>query len=138
MKLKIAPLAATLALCTSAGFAQESITEHGRVEYQTACSQCHGDDARGNGPLADLLQIETPDLTKLTERAGGTFPFRNTLMLIDGRDVRAHGGDMPLWGERFTALAYLDNPDAGAPDTPDLVARGRLLSLVTYLESIQE
>ena len=138
MKLGIVSFSAVLALCASATFAQETVTEHGRVEYQMACAQCHGDDGHGDGPLAQLMSIETPDLTKLSERSGGTFPFRNTLLLIDGRDVRAHGGDMPLWGERFTALAYLENPEAGAPDTPDLVAQGRLLSLVTYLETIQE
>jgi hypothetical protein len=108
------------------------------MEYQMACAMCHGDTGRGDGPLAHLLRIETPDLTQLTERAGGTFPFRNTLLLIDGRDVRAHGGDMPIWGERYTALAYAADPDAGAPETPDMVARGRLLSLVSYLETIQE
>lgn len=138
MRLVIFPIAATLAFCAPAAYGQETVVEHGEKEYQSACAMCHGDDGRGDGPMADLLQIETPDLTKLSERAGGTFPFRNTLLLIDGRDVRAHGGDMPLWGERYTALAYADNPEAGAPDTPDLEAQGRLLALVSYLETIQE
>ncbi len=139
MKTTFYSIAAALAFCAPAAVAQDTASGAGQEEYMMACAACHGADGRGNGPMADLLNIETPDLTGLTERAGGTFPFRNTLMLIDGREeVRAHGGEMPLWGERYTALAYSENPEAGAPDTPDLVAQGRMLSLVMYLESIQE
>ena len=88
----------------------------------------------GDGPLAGLLKIETPNLTTITKRTGGgDFPFYNTLKLIDGRDVRAHGGAMPIWGERFQASATSQRGE-----TAEMVARGRILSLVSYLRSIQE
>ena len=139
MRFAIPSIFAALALCAHGAVAQDMGSAAGEREYMMACASCHGADAKGNGPLADLLNVETPDLTMLTERAGGSFPFRNTLMLIDGRnEVRAHGGEMPVWGDRYTAMAYAEDPEAGAPDTPDMVAQGRMLALVTYLESIQQ
>jgi hypothetical protein len=57
------------------------------------------------------------------------------LMVVDGRTgVRAHGDSaMPVWGERFKESAA----DLG-PYGSELAARGRLLALVTYLETIQK
>lgn len=103
------------------------------------CAGCHGDDGKGDGPLVPLLEIKTPDLTTITERTGGgAFPFLNTLKLIDGREVRAHGGMMPLWGDRYMAMAVKMEGQAETPESFEMIARGRLLSLVYYLESIQE
>jgi mono/diheme cytochrome c family protein len=131
-----------LALTLGTAGAEEADMEAGRVEYLSACAGCHGRDARGEGPMADLMNIETPDLTKLTERAGGTFPFRNTLLLIDGRnEVRAHGGEMPVWGDRYMTTMTRAQDELRPPrwpEDPELLVRGRLLSLVYYLESIQD
>lgn len=114
--------------------AQDANIQAGEREYMVACAGCHGETGMGDGPLAGLLEIHTPSLTTITERTGGgEFPFYNTLKLIDGRDVRAHGGDMPIWGDRFEATATSQRGETG-----DMVARGRILSLVYYLESIQE
>ncbi len=116
------------------GLAQDADVEAGQMEFMASCAGCHGESGKGDGPLAEILQIETPSLTLLTKRTGGgDFPFYNTLKLIDGRDVRAHGGEMPLWGERFQASATSQRGE-----TADMVARGRILSLVYYLQSIQE
>lgn len=133
-----------LALLPMAGIAMaqeasDATLEAGRTEFLSACAGCHGQDAHGDGPMADLMKISTPDLTGLTERAGGTFPFRNTLLLIDGRnEVRAHGGDMPIWGDRYMVQARISEAQSELPEVPDMVTKGRLLSLVYYLESIQE
>ena len=106
----------------------------GEQEYTVACSGCHGESAMGDGPLADLLNIETPNLRTLAKANGGSFPFDAVLTTIDGRDgVRAHGSAMPIWGERFEASA---TSERGEP--ADLVAKGRILSLIYYLQSIQE
>jgi mono/diheme cytochrome c family protein len=132
------------ALCLGLGgaLAQQGDVDAGRTEYLSACAGCHGRDGKGDGPMADLLKIETPDLTKLTERAGGTFPFRNTLLLIDGRnDIRAHGGEMPVWGDRYMTTMSRAQDELRPPrwpEDPEILVRGRLLSLVYYLESIQE
>jgi mono/diheme cytochrome c family protein len=106
----------------------------GEHEYMVACAGCHGESAMGDGPLAGLLKTEPPDLTGLAARHGGEFPFEYTLFMIDRRNViPVHGDDMPIWGERFKASATSQRGE-----TADMVARGRILSLVYYLESIQK
>lgn len=99
-----------------------------------ACAGCHGETGKGDGPLAGLLKIETPDLTGLAARNGGVFPFDYTLFMIDRRNViPVHGDAMPIWGDRFQATATSQRGE-----TAEMVARGRILSLVYYLETIQE
>lgn len=107
----------------------------GQSEYMIACAGCHGETGKGDGPLAPLLNISTPSLTTLAARNDGAFPFAEVFLAIDGRGgIRAHGSEMPVWGERFSATALGD----AFPDTAELIARGRILSLVYYLQSIQE
>lgn len=112
----------------------------GETEYLSACAGCHGRDATGNGPLAELMHIETPDLTAMSARNDGVFPFAETLRIIDGREtVRAHGGDMPLWGARYMISAIGPDPeDMERAKTAATVAQGRIISLAYYLESLQQ
>ena len=132
MKGAVLMMAASLAVLASAGSAQE---ETGRGEYMVACAGCHGESGLGNGPLAELLTIEVPSLTTLAaEKGDGVFPFEYVLRMVDGRqDIRAHGSAMPIWGERFQYSATSRQGEA-----PDMVARGRILSLVYYVDSIQQ
>ena len=129
-------LTAGIVLATAvAGFADET----GRDEYMVACAVCHGESGKGNGPLAPVLNIASPDLTQLAKnnpKEAGTFPFLDVLMIVDGRSgVRAHGDtSMPVWGDRFEESAA----ETAGPFGTELQVRGRLLSLVYYLESIQE
>ena len=56
-------------------------------------------------------------------------------MTVDGRtQVEGHGAPMPVWGERYMETAGEDFGPYGA----EVVTRGRILTLVNYLESIQE
>ena len=106
----------------------------GEHEYTVACAGCHGESAMGDGPLASVLNISTPSLVDLSQANDGAFPFEAVLTTIDGRDgVRAHGSAMPIWGERFQNSATSQRGE-----TSDMVARGRILSLVYYLQSIQQ
>lgn len=132
MKRRVLSLAASLAVVATAAIAQE---ETGRKEYLIACAGCHGDSAMGDGPLAELLEIETPNLTTLAaEKGSGTFPFEYVVWMVDGRKIiRAHGSAMPIWGERFQTSATSERGE-----TAEMVARGRILSLIYYLESIQQ
>lgn len=123
-----------LLLVASAGVA-EPPDQSGKTEYMTACAICHGESAMGNGPFAGFLNIEVPGLTRLAVDNDGEFPFLDTLMIVDGRTgVRGHGGPMPIWGDRYQASAIDERGIVGA----ELYARGRLLSLVEYIRSIQE
>ena len=106
----------------------------GEQEYIVACAGCHGESAMGDGPLAGLLSISTPNLTELSKANDGEFPFEAVLTTIDGRDgIRAHGSTMPIWGERFQASATSQRGE-----TAEMVARGRILSLAYYLRSVQK
>ena len=109
----------------------------GAQEYMIACAGCHGESGKGDGPIAGLLEIGTPDLTMLTAPAGGSFPYEEALRTIDGRnEIRAHGSEMPVWGDRFfISAATSDGPD---PAQAELIAKGRILALVGHLRSIQE
>lgn len=124
-------IAAGLALAAVPAIAEEA----GQQEYMVACAICHGESGKGDGPFAPILSITTPNLTTLAKDNDGVFPFLDVLMVVDGRTgVRAHGDSaMPIWGERFKESAA----EAG-PYGSELEARGRLLALVTYLETIQE
>jgi mono/diheme cytochrome c family protein len=106
----------------------------GQSEYMIACAGCHGESGKGDGRLAELLKIGTPDLTGLATRNEGRFPFEYTVFMIDRRNViPVHGNDMPVWGDRFQASATSERGE-----TAEMVARGRILSLVYYLQSIQQ
>ena len=116
----------------SSGQEQEVIAG-GEIEFQRNCASCHGQEGKGDGPMAKLLTVKPADLTKLTERNKGTFPFWQVYGIIDGRErIQGHGPrEMPIWGDRFQQEAGGDDIDARS-----LVA-GRILGLVFYLRQIQ-
>lgn len=124
--------AAALVLLATGAVAED---DAGREEYMVACAGCHGESAMGDGPLARVLNIPTPDLTHMaSSSADGEFPFQYAVWMIDGRNIiRAHGAEMPVWGNRFEASATSERGE-----TAEMVARGRILSLVYYLEAIQQ
>ena len=124
---------ATTALFLAAG-TLVAADEIGRSEYMTSCATCHGEDAKGAGPLAQLMTVPIPDLTTLSAGNDGTFPMLDVIMVIDGRTgVRGHGYPMPVWGSRFKAQADDVGEYAG-----EIEARGRVLSIAQFLASIQE
>jgi hypothetical protein len=85
--------------------------------------------------VSEVLTVVVPPLTGLSEANGGVFPMQDVIAIIDGRtDVRAHGSGMPVWG------AVFEDPLAAevTGQSADFIARGRILSLAYYLESIQK
>jgi mono/diheme cytochrome c family protein len=106
----------------------------GEEIYQQLCTSCHGVHGKGDGPMAPMLNIELPDLTRLAQRNGGVFPVQDVRRTIDGRSERpAHGLPyMPVWGLRFY--------DPEKPNDAEARARGDSIieRLVGYLQSIQE
>ncbi len=108
------------------------LADMGATQYAAYCASCHGIDARGDGPVAGALRTPPADLTRIAARRGGVFPSSEIARFIDGRfGVAAHGPrEMPVWGQRFSE----EIPEAGVGDE---VARGRVVTLVEYLKSIQ-
>ena len=125
-----------LGIGPSIGLAQEQdIIEAGKREFQRSCATCHGVDAKGAGPSASALNVKPADLTQLSKNHGGVFLFWRTYEKISGADeapIRGHGTrEMPIWGERFRL-------ERDASEEHHMGVRGRILSLVYYLQAIQE
>jgi|SRR3990170_3484188 len=121
--------------CLTPVRAQEfNVLAAGEIEYQNYCAVCHGADGRGYGIMGKFLTVRPSDLTQLAKRNAGRFPFWQIYRTIDGsEEISGHGTrDMPVWGARFRADAKGD--DAGSRSQ----VAGRILSLVFYLQHIQE
>lgn len=102
--------------------------------YGQLCTSCHGVGGKGNGPMAPMLKIDVPDLTRIAQRHDGEFPAEQVRRTIDGRFERpAHGLPyMPVWGMKFHDREHPQ--DAGGRARGDSI----IDRLVAYLRSIQE
>ena len=99
------------------------------------CSSCHSDTGKGDGEVAQFLNVKTPSLTTLSQQNDGEFPLLDVIQVIDGRSgLGPHGTLMPVWGDRFKEASIAATEEYGA----EVIVRGRILSLATYLQSIQE
>ena len=80
------------------------------------------------------------NLTTISQRNDGKFPTVKIYQLIDGEGAMGpHGSkEMPVWGDRYRAEAI--GQMAGVPHdlSAEVIAHGRILSLVYYLELIQK
>ena len=101
----------------------------GRDLFRSYCAACHGENARGAGPAASSLKGKVPDLTRIAERRGGTFPLPQVERIITGEETvaTAHGSrEMPIWGPIFGQVQRDQN-----------LGKIRVRNLAKYLESIQ-
>ena len=126
-------VALTAALMAASGaVAQDPV--RGAQLYISFCSGCHGSTARGDGPMAPILEVLPTDLTQLAASNDGTFPMAEAAQKIDGRDpLLAHGGPMPLFGEFFQGDGASIKTESGQP----LVTSPEIVDLLTFLGTIQ-
>ncbi len=125
-----------------------------RTEFVSHCAACHGEDAKGNGPLSTKLKTKPADLTLLSKKNKGVFPVRSVYDAIDGRRLNdAHGiREMPIWGCRNTPAGVAatefgkHRPGRVGPyeshldlacDPEDVIAN-RILSVIEHLRRVQE
>jgi mono/diheme cytochrome c family protein len=109
--------------------------ETGEGLYMDACASCHGAAGMGQGPMAEFMSVNVPSLRALSANNDGVFPMLDVIQIIDGRTgVRGHGSEMPVWGRQFKA----EMMDEAGIYGSEVYARGKVLSLAYYLESIQE
>ena len=110
----------------------------GKSEYDSACAVCHGSTGKGDGPLKSQLVSRVPDLTVLSKKNNGVFPFDRVYQIIDGRqEIKTHGTrDMPVWGRAFNmeSSIYFENYP---PSDTESAARSRILALIEYLYRLQ-
>jgi mono/diheme cytochrome c family protein len=107
----------------------------GRAAFLESCAACHGEDARGTGPLAPGLDPHPADLTAIAARNGGVFARDRVMSTIDGFARGAHFSPaMPEFGETDLGRTVIveETPGVGTP-IPE-----KLLALADYLESIQQ
>lgn len=127
--LSILAMTAALAGCV------ESEVVTGRRDFQAMCASCHGDAGRGDGPLAGGLEAAPSDLTTISARNGGVFPFTDVMGQIDGYGRGQHyTGAMPeFWPVMEGDLVVVETDPGIMTPTPK-----RLVALAAYIESIQE
>ncbi|RTR02457.1 c-type cytochrome [Halomonas nitroreducens] len=130
---------AILSLAVMPALAQEQVSV-GQAEFESSCASCHGVDAKGRGPYAELLTVSVPDLTRLQANNDGVFPFEHAYRVIDGRqEVKAHGPrDMPIWGDRYNDEALNMGMVGDMMMGREAYTRSRILALIAYLSTLQE
>jgi len=129
------------------------------------CAGCHGDDAKGAGPLSAKLKVKPADLTLLAKRNHGSFDSTAVYQMIDGRNTRAihRAAEMPIWGCRHKPPAVPAPPTLSKnhrkipkrvvsamkrreseldslldlPCGSEEAVRDRILSIVDYLNQLQ-
>ena len=118
-------LAGAITVFSTCGFAEDA--DLGKMNYESNCAACHGQNGKGDGPVSVELRTKPSDLTLIAKRNGGVFPADVLYRIIDGRrTIRAHGTyEMPVWGFVFQR------------SDPEDVARNRILAIIAYLKSIQ-
>lgn len=126
-----------LVLLAMPAAAEEDII--GSSEFLNSCAPCHGVGGRGDGPVAEHLNLAPTDLTRMAEQNEGRFPFLEAFHIIDGRTmVSGHGTRaMPIWGQRYRTEAGGDDQPINKMATETMV-RARVLELVNYLQAIQQ
>ena len=105
-------------------------TVEGAKIFQYDCAVCHGTDGRGRGPDSVVLKHPVPDVTLISRRSGGKFPYQRVKEIIEGeRTGLLSQGDreMPIWGPIFHEVE--SDQDWGEV---------RLDAITRHMESIQQ
>ena len=120
---------------TVVGAAAGERMSYGEAEYLNSCAVCHGVEGKGDGPLGEMLVKRPADLTSISRRNGGRFPYARVIAVIDGRyDVPGHGNrEMPVWGRQFLE----DDQRLYGPAGGEIVTTERINELAGYVQSLQ-
>ena len=110
----------------------------GRAIFQQYCAACHGVMAEGDGPLANLFKVKPRALSLLSRENDGEYPLELVYQTLKvTKPDPAHGAPaMPVWGNYFMVEQALSDPSIDNSEA--LIAVGRLLSVVYYIETLQE
>jgi mono/diheme cytochrome c family protein len=109
--------------------------EYGQAEFLNSCAMCHGPEGRGDGEFAINLSKQPADLTQLSRKNSGEFPFARVFGVIDGRYIiEGHEGrDMPRWNRLFLT----EDLESYAPEDAEAITRERIRLLTLYVETLQ-
>ena len=104
-------------------------TVDGAKTFHYRCAVCHGADGRGHGPDSVVLRHQVADLTLISQRNGGKFPYRRVKAIIEGKETGLFSGgdrEMPNWEPIFHEVE--SDQDWGEV---------RLDAITKHIESIQ-
>ena len=142
-------LGLALAAASCMVIADDKVNETAKADFAAYCASCHGIDGTGTGPMADSLKVKPTDLTVISKKNNGHFPYTMLRKTIEGTELglaRAHGPrEMPVWGPVFRQEPEAVVPGgvsggygAGIDQCIHFAARARIMNIVDYIESIQK
>ena len=136
----ITAVASAANVCAQQSGSAAKTSDRGKYEYEANCAVCHGLSGKGDGPFAGQLQTAAvvSDLTELSKKNNGVFPFKRVYEIIDGEhSLAGHGtSQMPIWGLRYKREAGESAYDDFRGD-PDVFVRARILALSEYVYRLQ-
>jgi mono/diheme cytochrome c family protein len=107
----------------------------GAALFAANCAACHGAAAEGNGPMAEVLEVQPADLTALAAGNGGAFPMARAVRAIDGRTkLLSHGGPMPLFGTILGGEPAVIDAEDGTP----IITKAAVVDIAAWLAAIQD
>ncbi len=138
---------AVLVASVAAAPADDPGVTQGQQLFTQYCASCHGPTGKGDGPKAAATTPKASDLTQIAKGNEGTFPFYETMLIIEGRTPdaqnqdtslpglpKAHGSaGMPAWGEVFSRQEL----SKGTALDLQLQTTGKIMMITEYLQSIQ-
>ena len=106
----------------------------GKKDYDEYCAVCHGPTGKGNGQAKYTLSQTNPaDLTQISRKNGGKFPFDDVYAIVDGRtEFPSH--------ERLNMPFFGTNLEMEEGESPQAKAKvdARITAIVRYVESLQQ
>jgi mono/diheme cytochrome c family protein len=110
-----------------------------RDDFLALCADCHGEDAKGSGPLVKNLTKVPSDLTRIKERANGEFNEKVVFDWILGLSTpNFHGTrEMPIWGDWLMDETLEDSTSLEAAPLAEKEVERRVMAIVKYLKGLQ-
>jgi mono/diheme cytochrome c family protein len=136
-------LIAALVFTAGVALAQDKKAEIdlGKHEYDRNCAACHGPTGNGDGVRKLYLREKPSDLTTLSLRNGGEFPFERVHAKIDGAlEVERASREMPQWGAQYradAAAAYVEEARRDIDCSTDVFVETRFAALVDHVRDLQ-
>ena len=111
--------------------------EEGKATFLHFCSVCHGKDGKSGDLSLYKLKKQPPNLTLISSKNNGTFPWLNLFKIINGQEsINAHkSSEMPDWGYLLDLRNWGDEEN---DEFAEEIVYGRLFVLLVYLNSIQD
>ena len=135
-KTALATILGTVAVGMFGISAAQQPADFGKHEYDSKCSACHGETGEGNGIEVFVLESRPANLSALSKKNNGTFPFVQTYQALDGRYLKAYSlhQSMPAWGNIYMMSAV---DQELAPHDAEAYVRDRVLALVEHVYGLQ-